>query len=109
MLHSRTYQIDPGSLNGTVTQHVSQLHDILAYFIKGHGEQVAQVVGEHPRAFHARRFSQLLHLPPDLPSGQSLSAFRPENLAGSDFPFPDKPKKFAAELSRQEDNAHLAL
>ena len=87
MLRSGGDQVDAGRLHAGMTQHVSELGNVPANFIKCPGEQVPQIVGEHFGRGYPSRFTQGLHLCPNLLSGHGLSVSGEEELAGGGFVF----------------------
>ena len=109
MLGTGGDQIDAGGLDGAVAQHVGQPGHVPAHPVKGAGEQVAQVVGEHLAGLHPRPAAQELHLRPDLLSGQTAPASGEKDLAGGDLFLSGVLQKPAAQLPREQDGAHLPL
>ena len=80
-------EIDPCGIDAAVSQHIRQTSHVLAGPVKGHREQMAQVMGKDLRGRHPRRLAQALHLRPDLPPRQTPAPSREKNLAGGDVLF----------------------
>ena len=64
------YQVEAGSLDGAVSQHISQAHDVFTRLIKCGGKQVPQVVRKYLAGGNP------------LPAGTAASA-RPRFAGGS--------------------------
>lgn len=109
MLGPGGQEVDAGSLDTAVSQHVSQPCNVPAYLIKSRSKKMPEVVGKHLATLHARRVAKLLHLRPDLPAGHPLAAAREEDLTDGDFLFFGIFQKFFAEFSGKQDGAYLAF
>lgn len=109
MFASRGNEIDPGGVDGAVTQYVGQLRHVPADAVETAGEQMPQVVGEHLSGFHIGHAAQLLHFQPDLFSGQTLPASGEKDLTGGGFIFPGKCKQFSAQPGGKQNGADFSL
>ena len=109
MLLRRENQVDAGRFDVGMAQHIRQAHHVPADSVKGSGEQMAQIVGEHFGRLHIRLPTQRLHFSPDLLSGKTASISGDENLTGRDSIFPRILQQLAAELFLQKDGPDLSL
>ena len=109
MLRPRRDQVDAGGFDAGMAQHVGELHHVPARFIKGPGKKVPQVVGEDLPRLYPRFPAEGFHLRPDLFPRKAFAASGGEYLPGGGFLLFGVAQQFAAELSRQEDGAGLAL
>ena len=109
MLRAGGDQVDAGGLDAAVAQHVRQLRHVPADPVKGPGEQVPQVVGEHLGGRHPRPGAQGFYLRPDLPAGKTGSASGEKDLAGGGVLFFGVLQQLPAQLARQQDGADFAL
>ena len=87
MLRAGGQQINPGRLNGGMSQHVGQFGNILVGPVIGGCKEVAQIVGEHPGRRHACIFAKPLHFRPDLTARQTFSVSSEKDLTGDVFFF----------------------
>ena len=89
MLGARGDQVNPGRLNTGVAQNVRQPGHVPADTVERLGEQVPQIVGKHLSRRYSRRFTQCLHIPPDIAPVQGISRpggkYRPGGLFLSSF------------------------
>lgn len=109
MIRAAGDQVDTGRFDGTVSQHVGQLYNVFAGLVKNRGEQVAQVMGEHPGRLHPHPLAERFHLRPNLLAAHAFSASGDKDLTRGDFLFSGIFQELAAQLGGQEDNPNLAL
>lgn len=102
-------EVEPRGFQRAVPQHVRQLGYVPANVVKGPGEQVAQVVGEHFRGRHPSLAAQGFHLCPNLLAGEGLSVSGAKHRAGSGFFFFGVLQQLFPQLAGDEDGAYLSL
>ena len=103
------YQVEAGSLDGAVSQHISQAHDVFTRLIKCGGKQVPQVVRKYLAGGNPCPPAQLLQLGPDLPAAQAGSVSGEKNLAGDGFLLLRILQQLAAQLVGQQNGADFSL
>lgn len=87
VLCTGSQQVNTGCFNTGMTQHISQLYNVLAGFVKDGGKQMPKVVRKYFGWSHTRMFTKPFQFRPDLSAGQFLSAFGAKNRAGGGFLF----------------------
>ena len=88
MLRTGRDQVDAGSFDAAVAQHVGQLWYIPADPVKRPGEQMPEIVREHLGGRYSGLFTEGFHLHPNLLPGHSFSVSGRKVLTGGGFVFP---------------------
>ena len=102
-------EVDPGGLDGAVTQDVRKLCDVAGDAVEHPGEQMTQIVGVDLSRVYPRFFAHGLHLRPDLPAGQGLAFGREEQRPGGDLLLSGVFEKLPAQLAGEHDDPDLPL
>ena len=66
VFRSGSHDIDSGGVDGTVTQNVGKLCNVLFDAVKGAGKEFSQIVGKHLGWLYPCGFTQLFHGRPDV-------------------------------------------
>ena len=81
------HQVNSGSGETGVAEHIGQFAQIFFQRIEPPGEEMAEVVGEDPPALDTGPPGEGFELLPDIRAVHRLSAFCAEDRPGSDAPF----------------------
>ena len=65
MLRSGGHNVDPRGVDVAVAENIGEFRQIVLAVVKGAGEKLAQIVGEHLGGVHHRSFAKGFHLLPD--------------------------------------------
>lgn len=102
-------EVDAGGVDGRMTEHVCQAHNVAAGGIKNGGKKMAQIVREHFLRVHTGTNGEVFHLAPYLSPGQTFSACGEKEFTAGDFLFCGVVKQFAAEAFWQENDTNFAF
>ena len=101
--------VDPGRIDGGVTQEIREADDVLLPLVVSDGEEVAEVVGENLAARDSRGRSEGLHPAEDGAPVQGPAGARDEDGTSGDALLPAVGAELAAEGRIEEDRADLSL
>ena len=83
------HDVDARRVDAAVTENICQFCNILLHTIESPGKEFPQIVGKHLSRRYSRRFTQCLHIPPDIAPVQGISRpggkYRPGGLFLSSF------------------------
>lgn len=82
MLNTSGHNIDPSGVDGTVTQDVGQLGNILFDSVESAGKKLPQIMGEHLAWLYTGSLAQFLHSGPNITTVQRFAGTSNEYRAG---------------------------